>query len=1067
MMVTKDATVAKPADPKAPASAPAKEAQKEEAKPEAQKQAETPKPQEPAKAVQMSPETSDVKPMYFAIVAPDDPSAVLDLVSMVPASSTSTAPMIYRRLDKKWVRDEKTLADLKSATPPPVVPLDSETLNDVLKQVDGIVASAAYMERQMMVLWGPRQDIITAAGGLDRNRGNAEELRRYWTKGKGAAKIRWGTKGDWTRCVRNLEKYMGPRAKGYCALRHKEVTGMWTGDKKHRMLYGRKKGSAEFSTDLLKTSELVIRSAELSAKANSAKARFGIVAAAAPAATGAMFRIPLVIPEGVATGDGRIFRKGAITTRELPLPLLWQIQTSDGHTGSVVVGRIDRMERTDDGIGNAFGVFDTGEHGKEAERMVRHGFIRGVSADMDQFEAEEDKPKLINTDSSKDSDDTKLEDDATKVGGEKLTINKARVMAVTMVPKPAFQECKIFVIDEDDQPQEDTMVPEDGIYVEDVETPGKDAVIASALLASAIPVVPPADWFNNPKLKAPTPITVDDDGRVYGHIAAWNVDHIGLVAGTKPPRSRSNYGYFHTGVVRTDSGKDVPVGQLTLAGGHASLEASALDAVKHYDDTGSAIADVHAGEDAYGIWVAGGLRPSATPEQIRALRASAPSGDWRPIRGSLELVAVCQVNVPGFPIARARVASGAVVALVAAGAQVLAKMKSDLHPELQAQVASAKAKIDGFKADRNAELSAKALELSARVSGFKYADQFADVSADERKMLAKKRQAMPDGSYPIRNEDDLKNAIKAFGRAKESDRAAVRRHIMRRARQMDMKDMLPEKWMDQHVASTTETVTAAAESNPLRARVAAAMDALGKADAVEPVNPNVPPVVRSDEPVIGQPTADRMAPGIQEQVTPLDDPMQDEVDADKIAKLARDPLVQKSLERGKYVPGKTQPRDEYGKFRKVLARLKQDLGVAGLDAVAKKVADVEGLNEVGSYKDAAKASGELVDIIDRLDAGALNARSLENIRSTTTELGKVIANLPLPFDNPAQKVRYSDLPPALQNLIEDMITRVEAKIGQKDADIATAELKSFKSGGDVYGQSDISSQVNKLLRLLT
>jgi hypothetical protein len=143
------------------------------------------------------------------------------------------------------------------------------------------------------------------------------------------------------------------------------------------MLYGRKKGSAEFSTDLLNASELVIQSAELSAKANSAKARFGIVAAAAPAATGAMFRIPLVIPEGVATGDGRIFRKGAITTRELPLPLLWQIQTSDGHTGSVVVGRIDRMERTDDGIGNAFGVFDTGEHGKEAERMVRHGFIRG------------------------------------------------------------------------------------------------------------------------------------------------------------------------------------------------------------------------------------------------------------------------------------------------------------------------------------------------------------------------------------------------------------------------------------------------------------------------------------------------------------------------------------------------------------------------------------------------------------------------------------------------------------------------------------------------------------------
>ena len=44
------------------------------------------------------------------------------------------------------------------------------------------------------------------AGGLDRNRGQAEELRKYWTVGKGALKIRWGTEGDWTRCVEQLTK---------------------------------------------------------------------------------------------------------------------------------------------------------------------------------------------------------------------------------------------------------------------------------------------------------------------------------------------------------------------------------------------------------------------------------------------------------------------------------------------------------------------------------------------------------------------------------------------------------------------------------------------------------------------------------------------------------------------------------------------------------------------------------------------------------------------------------------------------------------------------------------------
>ena len=71
----------------------------------------------------------------------------------------------------------------------------------------------------------------TKAGGLDRNRGGAEKLRAYWTRGPGAAKIGWGTPGDWKRCVAHLSKYMGPRAKGYCNLRHREATGVYTGSR--------------------------------------------------------------------------------------------------------------------------------------------------------------------------------------------------------------------------------------------------------------------------------------------------------------------------------------------------------------------------------------------------------------------------------------------------------------------------------------------------------------------------------------------------------------------------------------------------------------------------------------------------------------------------------------------------------------------------------------------------------------------------------------------------------------------------------------------------------------------
>lgn len=65
------------------------------------------------------------------------------------------------------------------------------------------------------------------------NQRKASALRKYWVGGKGAVKIAWGTSGDFTRCVRQLKKYLGARTEGYCAKRHKETVGYWPGDKKN------------------------------------------------------------------------------------------------------------------------------------------------------------------------------------------------------------------------------------------------------------------------------------------------------------------------------------------------------------------------------------------------------------------------------------------------------------------------------------------------------------------------------------------------------------------------------------------------------------------------------------------------------------------------------------------------------------------------------------------------------------------------------------------------------------------------------------------------------------------
>lgn len=383
----------------------------------------------PPPSADPTPDESDVDPIYMAIVDKDDPRAVTDLIALVPATATSSDPKTYRRSGGKWVEDLKILSDLRSATPPPVVQLDADQYKDVLQQIDFSGAPTPSDDSD---------ESITAAGGLDRNRGGAEKLRRYWTVGPGGLKIRWNTGGDWTRCVRLLSKYLGPRAKGYCALRHHEMTGMWPGDRANKEMSSQSLVAAGFpasSADQLNTLPGVIRASADFAAAQVARARvynnapFEPVVPSAEDITegrsGKAFKIPLVIPEGISTGDGRSFDKGSLGMRTFPLPLLWQPATGEGHDTSYIVGRIDRMERIDGGIGNAYGVFDTGPYGAEAQRLVENKMLRWVSADLDKFEVNEA---------------------ASDEASGKMRISKGRIMGVTLVAKPAFQECTIELV---------------------------------------------------------------------------------------------------------------------------------------------------------------------------------------------------------------------------------------------------------------------------------------------------------------------------------------------------------------------------------------------------------------------------------------------------------------------------------------------------------------------------------------------------------------------------------------------------------------------------------------------
>jgi hypothetical protein len=185
--------------------------------------------------------------------------------------------------------------------------------------------------------------------------------------------------------------------------------------------------------------------------------------------------------------------------------------------------------------------------------------------------------------------------------------------------------------------------------------------------AAAAPVAPPASWFTDPQLQGPTPIAVTADGRVMGHLAAWGVCHASFSNKcVMAPRTAAQYKYFLNGSVLTADGSLVKIGKITLGTGHADIRLGWVPAADHYDNTGTAAAVVAAGEDRFGIWVAGALVPEASEETAAQLRRSPLSGDWRRINGNLELVAALAVNTPGFPIVNMS-ASGEPDGLVAAG----------------------------------------------------------------------------------------------------------------------------------------------------------------------------------------------------------------------------------------------------------------------------------------------------------------------------------------------------------------------------------------------------------------
>lgn len=403
---------------------------------------------------------------------------------------------------------------------------------------------------------------------------------------------------------------------------------------------------------------------------------------------------------GEPTDDGRMLAADIdLTFRSFPLPVMWVKQTGYGHENAYTVGVMESA-RVDGNRVVASGYLLNTSEADEAADQIGHG-VTGPSVDLGAVDwmATDASGKEVTEDEYMDALDRGEDIDVYQ------TLTAATLMGVTLVSTPAFGNT--------------TLTLDEGRSARDVS-------VAASITASAdspfVETVHKATMFADPGFTGPTPLRIDGDGRISGHLACYGTCHVGITDQcVTVPRSKTDYAHFHTSPpVLLEDGTRLAVGRLTVSTGHAGPRVGAKAAAEHYDNTGTCFALVRAGEDEHGVWVSGVAAPGVDADTLAAGLAAPLSGDWRTIGGNLELVAALAVNTPGFPI----VASGAtdeenrplaLVASLAPGRDVEAPAASSVDPDVLAENVVA-------RMERRAEARALAHRVEERTAAYRRAE---------------------------------------------------------------------------------------------------------------------------------------------------------------------------------------------------------------------------------------------------------------------------------------------------------------------------------------------------------
>lgn len=398
--------------------------------------------------------------------------------------------------------------------------------------------------------------------------------------------------------------------------------------------------------------------------------------------------------EGILSGDGRMIAENSLTWRDLPVPLMLQTVNASGHEGAVFCGWIHEIDRVGSSIVGR-GTFTDDDAGAAARAILTDpaGANKfGVSVDIDRVQMVFADPSGVEL-----NPDEQVE--VHLYGGSPDVVEMlvaGRVMGATLTPFPAFQEAQVHLIAPAENPDAALVASAAGPIWRLTGTASGLGLIGARPLAALVASAggdeddhpaPSTDLFQCRPMDEPEPFGVGiplPDGTipVYGLVTEWGTCHIGNSQECIEVPTSNDFRSFYTGKkILTAEGTLLPVGPIIMDTVHPNLFWQASDAQAFYADTGCAVADVRLYTNEHGIVAAGVVRPTATAAQVRRLRASDVSPDWRPIGGQHKVVTLLACNVSGFlvegiaasagrfqPWGGVDLESGQMLGLVAAGA---------------------------------------------------------------------------------------------------------------------------------------------------------------------------------------------------------------------------------------------------------------------------------------------------------------------------------------------------------------------------------------------------------------